>query len=992
LLRIKKLRLKNFKSFKKAEVPFADGFTAIAGANASGKSNILDSLLFVFGITSLKMLRASKLSELINHDATEDYAKVEVELEDGEKQFTVSRMIDSKGVSSFRIDGQKKTLNEVASLLLELGVKPTGHNFVVQGDITRVIEMNAKQRREIIDEVAGLSEFEEKKAEAIKKLEQVEMRVKDAFLVLGEREKYLNELEQEKIAVQQFNRLKEELSSAKATILRTEAKKVENEMIDAKNKLEGLKEELVRKQEDKTGFFEQEKQLEQKLEELNDKIIESSSKAVSTIGREIEEKKAEIKIARNSFEALSNRLSDSLAKEKNLAEEKKGLLAELDEKKQQIGSLKTSVLNEKTKLEALDKEIAQKSGRFSKVDAESKSLQKTITQLAKQESEVKEAMFEVKLAKEKGLKEKEMLERHLSHFSGELSKIANELLATKEIDARVKQLSAIDLQEKIIQAEKKLDETINSVHSVRGKIEALNESNARITGLSSMCPTCRQEVDAEKVKSVFLENTKKIRELSEQAEKGLELKASFGNEKHGLLQKAEQLKELVMRRKMFEGVEVREKDLREKATQLKEKISLIKLDELSSSFAAAKQKLEAASKEHSLMVQKYEMIYKSPEMTDMQGIMDQAKTLREQKHEKENRINSLESQVLFGIENRIKTIEEESKAGQKTVGVSREQAKKFEKEIGSNGKELEKKEQEMHKATQNTKLLEEEKQRVHTKAQNIEEKRKALEEKISQKEKQLNEFNLVMSKNEIRLNDLNEELKQFEGAKTLSVTAGIDLRKRIFEIEKEIQELGAINMKALERFDELKAEVTGLRGKAQVIETERKAVLELIEKIDMKKKEVFMECFNIVSKKFSGIYFHFFGGEGKLSLTQEDNPFEGGLLIQAKYKENKLKNIDSMSGGEKALTALAFVFAIQSFDPAPFYVFDEADAALDKENSAKLGAMIKDMSKASQFIAITHNDALVKNANQIIGVALNQQKSSVIGLKLKENNGEKVAA
>ncbi|MBS3059052.1 MAG: hypothetical protein J4224_01360, partial [Candidatus Diapherotrites archaeon] len=79
-----------------------------------------------------------------------------------------------------------------------------------------------------------------------------------------------------------------------------------------------------------------------------------------------------------------------------------------------------------------------------------------------------------------------------------------------------------------------------------------------------------------------------------------------------------------------------------------------------------------------------------------------------------------------------------------------------------------------------------------------------------------------------------------------------------------------------------------------------------------------------------------------------------------------------------------FLFAIQSFEAAPFYIFDEADAALDKENSLKLARMIKEVSKTSQFIAITHNDAIIKAADQIIGVALNQQKSSVIGLRLKE--------
>ena len=132
------------------------------------------------------------------------------------------------------------------------------------------------------------------------------------------------------------------------------------------------------------------------------------------------------------------------------------------------------------------------------------------------------------------------------------------------------------------------------------------------------------------------------------------------------------------------------------------------------------------------------------------------------------------------------------------------------------------------------------------------------------------------------------------------------------------------------------------------------------------------------------MFFSLFEGEGQLSLSNTEKPLEAGLVIEAKHKGQNLQNIDSMSGGEKSLTALAFLFAIQLYEPAPFYVFDEADAALDKENSSKIVGLIKEVSKQSQFIAITHNEALINEADQIIGVALNKQKSSVIGLKLKE--------
>lgn len=135
------------------------------------------------------------------------------------------------------------------------------------------------------------------------------------------------------------------------------------------------------------------------------------------------------------------------------------------------------------------------------------------------------------------------------------------------------------------------------------------------------------------------------------------------------------------------------------------------------------------------------------------------------------------------------------------------------------------------------------------------------------------------------------------------------------------------------------------------------------------------------------MYTSFFNGTAQLSLTNPAKPLESGLIIEAKHGEEKmLKNIDSMSGGEKSLTSLAFIFAIQLYEPAPFYFFDEVDAALDMTNSKKVGVLIKEMSKSSQFISITHNDSVVKVADQIVGVAKNNTSSSVIGLKTGTEN------
>jgi chromosome segregation protein len=106
------------------------------------------------------------------------------------------------------------------------------------------------------------------------------------------------------------------------------------------------------------------------------------------------------------------------------------------------------------------------------------------------------------------------------------------------------------------------------------------------------------------------------------------------------------------------------------------------------------------------------------------------------------------------------------------------------------------------------------------------------------------------------------------------------------------------------------------------------------------------------------------------------------LLIEASAKGKKLMNIDAMSGGEKTLTALAFLFAIQKFSPAPFYVLDEIDAALDKPNTKKTVELIKKYSDNSQFIVITHNEATIQEADSVYGVSMEEGESRLVGIKM----------
>ena len=145
-----------------------------------------------------------------------------------------------------------------------------------------------------------------------------------------------------------------------------------------------------------------------------------------------------------------------------------------------------------------------------------------------------------------------------------------------------------------------------------------------------------------------------------------------------------------------------------------------------------------------------------------------------------------------------------------------------------------------------------------------------------------------------------------------------------------------------------------------------------------------MKTYKIIAENFNRIFLSLSTkGEAFMELENKEDPLQGGLDIRVKIVGNKYLDIKSLSGGEKTLTALAFIFAIQEHQPASFYLLDEVDAALDKKNSQLLSQLIKKYSATAQYILISHNDSVITEADQVYGVSMQENGiSKVISLKL----------
>ncbi len=212
-----------------------------------------------------------------------------------------------------------------------------------------------------------------------------------------------------------------------------------------------------------------------------------------------------------------------------------------------------------------------------------------------------------------------------------------------------------------------------------------------------------------------------------------------------------------------------------------------------------------------------------------------------------------------------------------------------------------------------------------------------------------------------------------------------EINSQIQKLQKKMDDLGAVNMRAIEEYEIKLKRQEELHTQVETLSSERKQILDRMQGYEDLKKETFLKTYNHINENFKEVFHQLSDGEGTLILENMEKPFEGGLTIEAQPRDKKKQRLEGMSGGEKSLTALAFVFAIQRYMPAPFYAFDEVDANLDGINVEKLAHIVQQQSKDTQFIVVSHRKPMIESANRTIGVTQKEKGiSKVTGVKLRD--------
>ena len=369
---IEKLVINGFKSFaSKTEIPFDQGINVIIGPNGSGKSNISDALCFVLGRLSSKSMRAARSSNLIFQGTKwkkpGKEASVDLVFNNKKRIFKVDsdelhikRLVRKNGQSIYKINNETKTRQEVLEMLAHAGIDPNGFNIILQGGISRLVKMHSDERREIIEEVAGISIYESRKQKSLNEIEKTEQKLKEVNAVLRERTSYLKNLEQERKQALKFQSLKKLVSQCKASIIKKN--------IDDKNtKLNEVEKEIEKNQKYRGKFKEEIEtineeisQKEIRISEINNYIQKATGFERESLNDEITDLNAKIAADLARKENFERKISDNEIRKKELLDNIKETEKELDELK------KKSPLISKRQEELKNKKSESLAGRILK--------------------------------------------------------------------------------------------------------------------------------------------------------------------------------------------------------------------------------------------------------------------------------------------------------------------------------------------------------------------------------------------------------------------------------------------------------------------------------------------------------------------------------------------------------------------------------------------------------------------------------------------------
>ena len=975
-MQLKHIKLAGFKSFvDPTKISFPTNLVGVVGPNGCGKSNVIDAVRWVLGELSAKNLRGDSMVDVIFNGSENRKASGQCSIEllfdnssgkiGGEysafNEISIKRLMNRDAQSTYYINSTKCRRKDVQDIFLGTGLGPSSYAIIEQGMVSRLVSAKPEELRTHIEEAAGVSKYRERRRETesrIKKTKENLSRVKD---IKDEIERLIRRLENQANAAEKYNALKKEESENQintAILFSLEAK---NNRDQLQKNLDGLNRDLKIKQAESDT---KQSQIDE-YRTQNESVVDSyelAQKNFYTIGAEIAKFEADLQnISKSEASNLSSlqRAKDSYKK----ALEKESSFKDLSPKQQEL-KLNIAIIK------ALDS-VKNKDRIIEKIKPLETDIEAKQLDLDSREETIKVAKDKQRIANEK------VNELKAASFSigGNIARLEGSIhnLDKVEIQANKDLVSAKDSYEKALEKESNTEnlspkeKTIHLIDSISELLTNLGSSatviNEKVKELKELLMSILK-IASDQSKSYTEEFLKRQKEIEELLKRNSDEKMSAENNLRELqAQQTKLIEDLASHNATLSELDSEVRDLDGGKLFVANELRAVEkeVNDLRLDLRTYEINLQNASQ----ILDKAEVNISNLKPEDYQG-MD-LESLEVSLDEVQKNINSLGSINLASPDEYLERQNELSE----TIKSNQDRKLKIQNSMS----ELVNKSSEAESVLLD---IRQKQSKFNESMRDLENKKSLAELDIKSISEKVTNVRLDLKTYEINLENANTKIKEaglkieeidyskYEGLNTK------DLQDRLAEIQAKIIRLGAINLAAPEEIAQESKRKEELDIQYEDLTQALDKLSGAIKTIDAETKTRFQDSFDAINARMKEVFTKLFGGGyAELALTEGD-ALNAGVVIMARPPGKKNSSISQLSGGEKALTALALVFGIFELNPAPFCILDEVDAPLDDLNTIRFINMVEEMSKTVQFIFITHNKVSMEKSDHLMGVTMQE--------------------
>lgn len=967
LMFLKRIELQGFKSFAdKTVIQFDQDITGIVGPNGCGKSNVNDAIRWVLGEQSVKSLRSgTNMSDIIfsgsEYRKPVNMARVTLVFDNSTRVFDsdfdeieiTRQILRANNEASYFINKTPCRLKDINDLVMDTGLGKDSLSIITQGNISSFADAKPEDRRSLFEEAAGVAKYKKRKKVSLSKLEQTKENLDRLQDILDELERQIGPLEKQAKKAEKYISLREKLSKIEISVLvedidqyNEKINQINKELFDIQAMHTSENAELLKQETRLENIRKEMYALDKQINELQGKYTKAMEENYKLERRKIEQdekRKYMLKVA------------DKKARQKEIQAMLEEARFEYQDRHQRLMQTQQDLNNRRNIVNDLKMKI-------SKARYESDQANNILTQLQNRR-QVLENMMKQPFAHQQGVRSVMQAKNSLSGVYGVVSELliahADKALAVNaalggsiyqiitknEADAR----NAISFLKRNRSGRATfLPLSVCRPRKMNEQVITIASTSPGFLGFASECVDCKEIFDP--VKERLLGNVIVVDTLQNANETAKRLRYAY---------KIVTLDGDIVHTggSMTGGVT---KNQSTPVTMRQE------LDTINSKIEGQKIKANSCLNETDILTQKLQK--EKDAIVTLQIELAKLENIYATKKAKYDSI--LAEYQELGVD-----IEENAELAQDDLVV---QMSKMHAVLDSLSLEIQ--------------SLRQSRFDKGNDAEQLENQIRLVRREMNSKQSQIHNYEMEIVKVKTQLeNTLNRLSTDYEMTYEYALTKKEDVeiesaKEEVIQLRQAISRLGNVNLDAPNEYKEVKERFDFMTSQKEDLEKASQQILAAIDEMDKTMISQFTEMFNKINAELDGVFKAMFGGgRASLSMVDPDDVLNTGIDIDVQPPGKMVKNIQTFSGGEKALIAISVLFAILKARTMPLCIFDEVEAALDQANVERFARYLSHYRGQSQFIAVTHRPGTMEQCDTLYGVTMQKDGvSKVLKVQLKD--------